>query len=164
MRLETEHLITAEVEESDVKDILEIYNSNQEFLQKHMDKDEITIEWLEEELQQMKKIDFYTFKIIEKSSGKAVGFFDIKVSEESYLSLLMIHNDYQSKGYGKEIYIKLDAYLRSVGCKIVRIDVVTNYDKKVEIFWERNGFNKIENVELNWAGKQLFAVTLKKYF
>ena len=164
MRLETGHLITAAIEDSDSKDILKIYNSNLEFLQKHMDKDEITIEWLEEELQEMKKIDFYTYKIIEKCSGKAVGFFDIKVAEESYLSLLMIHNDYQSKGYGKEIYLKLDAYLRSVGCKILRIDVVTNYDKKVESFWERNGFNKIENVELNWAGEQLSAVTMKKYF
>lgn len=164
MRLETGHLITAAIEDSDSKDILKIYNSNLEFLQKHMDKDEITIEWLEEELQEMKKIDFYTYKIIEKCSGKAVGFFDIKVAEESYLSLLMIHNDYQSKGYGKEIYLKLDAYLRSVGCKILRIDVVTNYDKKVESFWERNGFNKIENVELNWADKQLSAVTMKKYF
>jgi len=62
-----------------------------------------------EELESMKKANFYSCKIIEKSSGKIIGIIDFKIGEETYLSLLMLHNDYKNKGFGKlNYYQKFD--------------------------------------------------------
>ncbi|MCF6094933.1 GNAT family N-acetyltransferase [Microaerobacter geothermalis] len=162
MIFETDNFMISTVEEKDIEDVLEIYNSNTEFLQKHMDRSEITIEWLKEELEEMKRAGFNSYKMIEKSAGKTFGILDIKIAEESYLSLLMIHNDYKDKGYGKEIYTKIEDYIKTSTSKSIRIDVVTDYNRKVENFWERNGFKKVGYVELNWTGKRLPAVTMRK--
>ncbi len=164
MILITDNLIVNVIEFKDIGDIINIYNSNKEFLKEHMDRDKITIEWLKEELEEMKKLEFNTYKLIEKKSGKTIGFLDLRIAEESYLSLLMIHNKYKNKGYGKEIYTKLEEYLKSNIGKSIRIDVVTDYNKNVEQFWIRNGFKKVENIEMNWAGRQLTAAIMKKYF
>ena len=162
MIFETDNLILTTIEEKDIEDVIEIYNSNTEFLQKHMGRNEITIEWLKEELEEMKRVGFNSFIIIEKTARKTIGILDIRIAEESYLSLLMIHNDYKDKGYGKEIYTKLEEYIKTLTSKTIRIDVVTDYNKKVENFWERNGFKKVGNVELNWSDKRLPAVIMRK--
>lgn len=128
-----------------------------------MDRDKITIEWLKEELKEMKRLGFNSYKMMEKKPvRKTIGFLDIKIAEESYLSLLMIHNDYKDKGYGKETYAKLEEYIKTSTSKTIRIDVITDYNKKVENFWERNGFKKVGNIELNWTDKRLPAVIMRK--
>lgn len=162
MIFDTDNLIMTTIEEKDIQDIIEIYNSNTKFLQKHMDRNEVTIEWLKEELEEMKRVGFKSFKMAEKITGKIIGILDIKIAEESYLSLLMIHNNFKNKGYGKEIYTKLEEYIKTFTGKTIRIDVVTDYNKKVENFWERNGFKKAGKIELNWNGKQLPAFIMRK--
>ncbi len=162
MMIETERFLLSTIEEIDMEDAIEIYNSNTEFLKKHLHRNEITKEWLKEELEEMKRAGFTTYKIMDKTADQTIGFLDIKIAEESYLSLLMIHNDYKHKGYGKEIYLQLEEYIIKYGGKSIRIDVATGYDKKVESFWERNGFKNIGDVELNWNGNRLPAITMKK--
>ena len=110
----------------------------------------------------MKEVGFYCCKIVELSSGKIIGIMDFKIAEETYLSLLMIHNDYKSKGFGKLIFQALQEYVKSLISKCIRIDVVANYDNSVLDFWTRNGFIKFKDVELNWTGKTLPATTMKK--
>jgi len=75
----------------------------------------------------------------------------------------MIHKDYANKGFGKLIYQALEQYVKSKNSDHLRIDVVINYDDNVLKFWAKNGFNKIKEVELNWTGKILPAVIMKKY-
>ncbi|MTI70536.1 MAG: GNAT family N-acetyltransferase [Firmicutes bacterium] len=150
------------VEKKDLKNIVDVYNTNKNFLVNHMDANKITYEWLLEELGSMKKADFYSCKVIEKSSEKLIGVIDFKTGEETYLSLLMIHNDYKGKGFGKLIYQTLEKYISSIGSKCIRIDVVTNYDDTVVDFWARNGFYKVKPIELNWTGKILPAMIMKK--
>jgi len=42
------------IEEKDLNQILEVYNSNAHFLVKHMDRDKVTNKWLQQEVESMK--------------------------------------------------------------------------------------------------------------
>lgn len=150
------------IKNDDLNDIVQVYNSNKHFLVNHMGKCEITYEWIFQELESMRKINFSSCKVVEKISGKIIGIIDFKIDKETYLSLLMLHNDYKNKGFGKVIYKSLEEYAKSLGSQCIRIDVVTNYDTAVLDFWTRNGFNKLKDVELNWTGKILPAIVMKK--
>jgi len=54
------------VEKKDLNDIIKVYNSNKHFLIAHMDTDKIKHEWLFKELESMKKVAFYSCKVVEK--------------------------------------------------------------------------------------------------
>lgn len=150
------------VENRDLNDIVEVYNSNKQFLLNHTESDMVEYKWVIEELELMKKINFCSCKVVEKSSGKIIGIIDFKIGEETYLSLLMIHNDYKDKGFGKLVYQAFEEYVKLVKSRVIRIDVVTNYDDRVLNFWFRNGFNRFKYVKLNWTGKVLPAIIMKK--
>ncbi|MEH6996462.1 hypothetical protein V7075_27785 [Neobacillus drentensis] len=150
------------LEKKDINKVVEVYNSNKHFLVSHTDEEQVTIEWILQELESMKEVGFFSCKIVERSSGKIIGVMDFKGGEETNLSLLMLQNDFKSKGFGILIYQALEGYAKSLKSKCIRVDVVTNYDKSVLDFWIKNGFIKFEELELNWTGKILPAVTMKK--
>lgn len=150
------------VENKDLNKIIDVYNSNKNFLINHMHKEKVTSKWMLQELEPMKEFGFYCCKIVEISSEKIIGIMDFKIGEETYVSLLMIHNDYKSKGFGKLIFQAFEEYAKSLKSKYVRIDIVNNYDDSVLNFWIKNGFIKFKDVELNWAGKILPVITMNK--
>ncbi|MCQ1529970.1 GNAT family N-acetyltransferase [Lutispora saccharofermentans] len=150
------------VENENINEIAQVYNSNKHFLLSHIDSGKVTYEWVKQELESMDRADFYSCKVVEKITGKIIGIVDFKAGKEAYLSLLMLHKDYKDKGYGKLIYQALEEYVKSIGSKCIRIDVVTDYDESVLNFWTRKGFIKFKDVELNWTGRILPAVTMKK--
>lgn len=150
------------VEDKDLNEIVQVYNSNENFLINHMDKKEVTTGWLIEELNSMKRIGFSCCKIIDINSEKIVGIVDFKIDKETYLSLLMIHNDYKNKGLGRLIYNDLEEHALSLKSKCIRIDVVIGYDDSVIEFWRKNGFIEFEDTILNWTGKDLKAIVMKK--
>ncbi|MBS4539005.1 GNAT family N-acetyltransferase [Clostridium sp. D2Q-11] len=155
------HIILSE--NKDIKEILEVYNSNEKFLINHMDTNKITSEWVLRELENMRAIGFCSYKIVDISMGKIIGFIDFKVDNETYLSLLMIHSDFQGRGIGKLIFQELEEYVKSLKSKCIRLDVVTNYDNSALKFWVNNGFVKSKDLKLNWSGKVLPAITMKKF-
>lgn len=150
------------IDEEDIDEIVEIYNSNRLFLMSHMDKEAVTNKWLCEELEDMKAIKSNSYKVFDIAAKKIIGFADFKIQDEVYLSLFMLHSDYKNKGLGTLIYNELEKYFISRKCRAIRIDVVTNYSTSVMDFWKRNGFKSYEEVELNWTGKVLPAVIMKK--
>ena len=150
------------IENKDLNEVVKVYNSNKHFLVKHMDKEEITNEFIFQELESMKEVGFYSCKIVDINSENIMGIMDFKVGEETYLSLLMIHNDFKSKGLGNLIFQAFEEHVKSLKSKCIRIDVVTNYENSVLDFWIKNGFIKFKDIELNWIGKILPAVTMKK--
>ncbi|CAH2213065.1 GNAT family N-acetyltransferase [Tepidibacter aestuarii] len=150
------------VANKDLNEIVDVYNSNKNFLISHMDKEEVTTDWINEELNSMKQMGFLCCKIVDINSGKIVGIVDFKVDEQTYLSLLMIHNAYKNKGLGRLTYNALEKYIVSLKSSCIRIDVVTGYDDSVIEFWHKNGFAEVEQIELNWTGKVLPAVVMKK--
>ena len=147
---------------TDVDSVVEVYNSNTLFLENHMDTQQVTFEWVTEEVESMKRAGFCSCKAVDKNSRKIVGIIDFKIDEEAYLSLLMIHKDYENMGFGKQIYKAFEEYAKSRKSKYIRLDVVTGYSDKVVNFWIGNGFEKFEDIKLNWTGVTLSAVTMKK--
>ncbi|MNZ83529.1 Acetyltransferase (GNAT) family protein [compost metagenome] len=123
----------------------------------------VTTDWLVDELESMRLIGFNTFKIVEIQTNKIIGTIDMKIeSEVTYLSLLILHQDYINKGYGTNIYKELEKYIKSLKSKSIRIDVVTKNNVNVLEFWVRNGFTKDKEIELNWSGMILPAVSMTK--
>jgi len=163
MLFQTKDFYIEIIDNKDSNKIVEIYNSNKKFLLSHMNMENVTVQWVIEEIESMKKVGFYSCKIVEILSGKTIGIIDFKIGEETYLSLLMIHKDFKCRGYGKLILHAFEEYAKTLKSKSIRIDVVTNYDSSVSDFWIKNKFIRFEEVELNWAGKILSAVTMKKY-
>lgn len=147
----------------DISDVINVYDSNPDFLERHMDKTYITEDWLKSEIKEMHRIGFNACKIVDKAKGKIIGVLDFKVAEESYLSLLMLHNDCKSNGYGTSIYKNFEDYVKSKGSRCIRIDVVNDDNDRVMDFWIRNGFERFQDVKLNCTGKELSAVTMKKF-
>ncbi len=150
------------VEDKDSNEIIQVYNSNEKFLINHMDTKKITVEWINEELKTMKQMGFLCCKIVDINSEKIVGIVDFKIDKETYLSLLMMHNDYKNKGLGRLIYNDLEEYVLSLKSNCIRIDVVVGYDNSVIEFWTKSGFVEFEDTVLNWTGKDLNAIVMKK--
>lgn len=162
MFFETEKFKVELAHVEDAYEIAEVYNSNKKFLINHIGKDKIDGNWVIEELEDMRKIDFNSCKIIEKESNEVAGVLDFKIEKETYLSILILKSDYKNKGIGKLLYGACEKYAKFLGSEIVRIDVVTNYDANVFKFWSSNGFIKFKDVRLSWGGKELPAVIMKK--
>ncbi|PAB57380.1 GNAT family N-acetyltransferase [Anaeromicrobium sediminis] len=150
------------IHDKDLISIIEVYNSNNKFLLAHMDKEKVDMEWLENEIQGMRQVGFYSCKIVHKETLEIIGLMDFSVNKESYLSLLMIHDEYKNRVYGKEVYLGLEEYLKRNKVNDIRIDVVYDYNEKVLSFWLKNGFERLENIKLSWSGKELLAVKMKK--
>jgi len=162
MIFRTTEFIAEEIDDKDVEEIVEVYNSNTNFLEAHLGRKAITSDWVRQELESMKNIGFSSCKIIDRNSFKIAGIIDYQTGNETYLSLLMIRYDCKGKGMGTRIFQAFEEYVKSLGGNCIRIDVVTGYDPSVLGFWKKNGFEKYETIELNWTGKRLPAVTMKK--
>ena len=159
---ETKTIHVAEVQPTVVQDVVSLYNSNKDFIRHHMGTDHITPEWVMNEWETMKQSGFLSCKAMDKKSGNTIGIIDFKVGEETYLSLLTIHEEAQNQGIGKQIYDAFEEYATAAHSKSIRLDVVTKYSDNVAKFWVKRGFVKERDIELNWSGVILPAVVMKK--
>lgn len=139
------------VTNNDISKILEIYNSNTIFLKNHLGISTVSKEFLIHEIEKMKNMGFQSLVII-NNKNNVVGVCDFKISEEIYLSLLMIDSKQRRKGLGSKIYNQLEEFFKSYNAKRVRIDVVYDYENNAVAFWEKQGFIKYENLQLEWNG------------
>lgn len=162
MLFETDNTYVSLAATDDIDNIVEIYNSNPGFLMTHLGREKVNAKWVEDEMNTMKEIGFMSSKVVLKNGNQAIGVLDFLVNEESYLSLLMLHSGNRYIGLGSEIYKGFEHFAKVHKSKRIRIDVVTSYDKNVLNFWISKGFNIIKQVELNWSGKNLPAVKMKK--
>ncbi|MEF9934862.1 MAG: GNAT family N-acetyltransferase [Clostridium sp.] len=153
------------VDESNAEDIIEIteiYNSNKEFLKKHTNKENVTFDWLLEDLKETRNSGFSPCKIVDKESGAILGILDFKLSSETYLSLFMLHNKYINKGIGKTVFAEFESYAKNNGSHAIRIDVVDSKNEDALRFWVKRGFQKIKEVSLSWGDAILQASLMKK--
>lgn len=96
--------IMRSVQENDYKSIVEIYNSNRQFLLNHLGVDFIDEAFVLEEVSTMHKVGFRSCVIVNRESSMVQGVLDYKPDQEVYLSLLMLSAGLQGKGVGSEIY------------------------------------------------------------
>lgn len=150
------------IDVDDLVEITKIYNSNKKFLTNHMNKKIITYDWLLEDMKEIKDAGFSSCKITDKNTGKIFGIIDFKISKETYLSLLMLHNDYVNNGLGGLVYKSFEEYIKTTQSSAIRIDIITSYNKNSINFWKRNGFTKLRDVNFNWTDNPLSATLMKK--
>jgi len=149
------------VDSNDINEILDIYNSNKTFLCNHMGISSVSKEFILNEIEEMKSIG-YTSSIIKDNNGEIVGLCDFKISDEVYLSLLMIDSRLKGNGLGKIIYNQLEKMFKAKNAKRIRIDVVYDYDENVLGFWKNQGFISNAKIELEWNGYKSNAIKMYK--
>lgn len=158
--LDSSFKFDVEVKE-DIDKILDIYNSNRSFLENHLGVSAVTKEFILNEMKEMKKSGFQSF-VIKDNADRIIGICDIKISEESYLSLFMINGKMKRSGLGSDIYNQMEEFLKAEGVKRIRIDVVYDYEDNVVGFWEKNGFMHYEKIQLEWNGYKSKAIRMCK--
>lgn len=148
---------------SDIHDFVKIYNSNMAFIRSHLNVESIDLNWLESEILVMKKHGFKTIAIVNEKDV-AIGLIDYyKDGLEVYLSLFMLDFKHQDNGIGRLAYEAFEKeYCNS--CDSIKLDIVKEYDDRVEYFWKSNGYDFVENIELKWNGYKLDAKKYKKLF
>lgn len=154
--------IMRSVQENDYKSIVEIYNSNHQFLLNHLGVDFIDETFVSDEVSTMHKVGFRSCVIVNRESSMVQGVLDYKTNQEVYLSLLMLSASLQGKGVGSEIYSLFETKMIQDGRDSIRIDVVNDYQDNLVPFWKRHGFLENENVTLDWGNKKSNAVVMRK--
>lgn len=94
------------------------------------------------------------FVAIEKN--KIVGFGDY--SSDGELTGLYIHKDFQGRGVGKSLLIKLEGQARKQGIKEFHLESTTT----AKIFYERNGYKIIKKGKHEINGQRLVIYIMKK--
>lgn len=113
------------IKDENLDELVEIYNSNKNFLLSHLGREKIEEKFLINEIISMRKIGFQS-KLIKNSNNEILGATDFKVGKETYLSLIIINNNLRGKGLGKEVYKELEAEFIKFGAEKIKIDVVYN--------------------------------------
>lgn len=150
------------VQESDYNSIVEIYNSNKQFLRHHLGMDFIDEAFISKEMITMNKVGFCSCVIVNQDNSMIQGVLDYKPEQEIYLSLFMLTNHLQGKGVGSNIYSQFEIQMIQDKRESIRIDVVNDYQGNLVPFWKRHGFLENENVILDWGNKKSQAVVMRK--
>lgn len=86
--------------EADTDAVLDIYNSNPDFLLHHLDLERVDAAFLRQEQKEMRKRAFLPVSSLGRRTGLPVGVLDYRPGDCAYLSLLMLHRDYRGVGLG----------------------------------------------------------------
>lgn len=157
-----ENFYIRELKPTDYERIVVIYNSNREFLRNHLGTEAVDEAFISEEAITMKTVGFQSCVIVDGEAQTVQGVLDYKSDEEVYLSLLMLSEELQGKGIGKDIYSMFERKMRKEKRASIRIDVVNDYPGNVVPFWERQGFVKNETITLEWGNKKSNAIVMRK--
>lgn len=150
------------VQENDYNSIVEIYNSNKQFLRHHLGMDFIDETFIAKEIIAMNRVGFCSCVIENQDNSMIQGILDYKPEQEIYLSLFMLMNSLQGNGVGSNVYSQFEAQMIQDKRKSIRIDVVNDYQDNLVSFWKRHGFLENENVILDWGNKKSKAVVMRK--
>ena len=151
-----------QIREIDIKKALEIYNSNAHFLKNHHGTSMVTVDFLRNELKEMKEHGFTSnFVMLDEEPVAIIDYMQRK-DGFVYLSMLMLEASKQSSGLGRRIYAFFENLVAKAGGKTIRIDVVDDYEGNVLPFWEKMGFVKIRYDRLTWGEKESGVCVMEK--
>ena len=151
-----------EVHDEDIEKIDSIYNSNHKFLVNHLGMNIVDNHFIHQEILDMTSNNFLSCVIVNELSDEIIGIIDYQVDNTVYLSLLMIHSNYQKNKIAQMIYKKFESNMSKLGKSTIRIDVINDYPNNVIWFWEKQGFVQQNEVALNWGNKKSSAVVMLK--
>ena len=136
------------IEPGDIDRLVTVYNSHPVFLAHHIHQNAVNGEWIRREIDSMRANGFLPCKVVENTSREIIGLMAVKIGAETYLSLLMIHQNHAHRGFG--------------GSRIIRIDVIRDYSDEVMNFWMQKGFHVVKDIVLTWSTVISPAVTMIK--
>lgn len=148
--------------EADADAVLDIYNSNPDFLLHHLGLERVDAAFLRREQEEMRRVGFSSCVLTGAQDGLPVGVLDYRPGDCAYLSLLMLHRAQRGVGLGRACYAFFERYAARQGSRSIRIDVVDDYEGNALPFWERQGFCARERTELLWGEKRSRAVVMSK--
>lgn len=146
----------------DVNKIIEVYNSNKEFLINHLGLESVNSSFIYNEISKMDSAGFQSSVVTDAQTGSVIGVIDFKPDTYVYLSLIMIDSKFHGKGVGTIVYRIFENDMLKSGSHSIRIDVVNDYDDNVVEFWKKQGFISHEEVQLQWGRKKSKALTMIK--
>jgi len=152
-----------DVQEKDIKAIVDIYNSNYQFLFYHLGVKSVDETFMIQEISTMKKLGFRPSVIVNQENVTIQGILDYKLEQEVYLSLIMLAKNLQGNGTGSSLYSYFESKMIQDKRDSIRIDVVNDYQKNLVSFWKKRGFEEAEEIVLIWGNKKSKAVVMKKY-
>lgn len=155
--------IIRDVHKKDIKAIVEIYNSNDQFLFYHLGVKSVDETFMIQEISTMKKLGFRPSVIVNQQNSKIQGILDYKLEQEVYLSLIMLAKNLQGNGTGSSLYSCFESKMIQDKRDSIRIDVVNDYQKNLVAFWKKHGFKEVEEIVLSWGNKKSKAVVMRKY-
>ncbi|MBO4457053.1 MAG: GNAT family N-acetyltransferase [Butyrivibrio sp.] len=147
---------------TDIEVVVNIYNSNREFLIHHLGKEKVSEGFISCEMQEMEEHGFCSDLIIE--DGRGIGIVDYMLQDDGYvyLSMLMLDSSVQKFGKGTAVYKLFEEKMISAGALKIRIDVVDDYEPNVIPFWEKQGFVAKRSDALTWGDKTSSVVVMEK--
>ena len=151
-------------EQTDIDQIVDIYNSNSSFLLNHIGKSQIDALFIQNEFTTMRQMGFRSCVILQQENDSVVGVIDYKPGDCVYLSLLMLNSEFQGNGNGRICYQLFEKCMLQSGTQKIRIDVVNDYPGNVVPFWEKQNFMVDSFTKLIWGEKCSDAVVMTKAF
>ncbi|MFC7393824.1 GNAT family N-acetyltransferase [Scopulibacillus cellulosilyticus] len=152
IELKSERLLIRDIGEEDLKEFLDVYLSNPDFVQTmegskgrsgYYDLEMFQRDW---HIAQMTP-ERHMLGISLINEQIPIGLIDYLGENPSdgylWLGLIMIHNDYQHRGYGKEAFCRLVKHFDAIGKELIRIglrDQVHDLD-----FAKKLGFKEVSN-------------------
>jgi GNAT superfamily N-acetyltransferase len=139
------HFETNEINKWQIE--LEIMNSNSSYNQISKNKSIINYVDIQSEYEESKKLN--TTRLLIKQGDNYIGLVDFCINNPSdntpWVSLFVIHKQFQGLGKSFEALQHLENLIRKEGKKKLRL-AVHKENEKADLFWTKLGFNKFKEV------------------
>ncbi|BAH41910.1 hypothetical protein BBR47_09330 [Brevibacillus brevis NBRC 100599] len=144
-----ERLIIRELLREDLPDLLATYNSNPKYNQLRNGTSTVSLAELEAEYDATISIPSGHWLAITRE-GTIIGVIHIVLSSvndpKSWISLLLLHADYQQQGFGKEAVTLMESYCIHHGSEHVHHGVIAHNEPAL-LFWGKLGYEQYRQVE-----------------
>ncbi|EKN65943.1 GNAT family acetyltransferase [Neobacillus bataviensis LMG 21833] len=140
-----------EITEETLYIVIEIINSNPEYIQLEHGKERRTLEEVKEDL-----LNGKTKSLFIKFDDTYIGIIDYLLLNEKdqcpWLGLLMIHADYQGFGFGRQAYFIFEKEMVEKGLRVLRIGVLKE-NHTAQRFWRSVGFEYFKTARSNHSNE-----------
>lgn len=145
----SKRLIFQAIEEKDLEMVNDIYQSNS-FLSKITHGTLYTPKQvMERDYQETKKLDGFSYALIETDSRKIVGYIQVILhnpnDQKPWLGLILLHPSVHGKGYGKEAINCLIAWLAENQYTSLRLVVLAANTPAIP-FYQKIGFKTVQEI------------------
>ena len=149
LHLSGERLILRELKHDDLPFALDVYNSNPGYNLLRNGESSVTLEEVQAEYGSTLSIPTgYWLALC--SRDKLIGIMHLIVSnpadQKSWISMLLLHADYQQQGFGKEAVCLVEQHCIAAGSNNIHHGVIAHNEQAL-LFWGRLGYEQYRQVQ-----------------